>query len=104
MSVCPFPPCGLQRLPKVQGQASAVPSIMLADYPAASPSRDISQLERDMDYVQTIVTSTRKLRTDYGLVKQKPRLFVVVAEAGGRLGGKVQDPCRNSLMFLDLKA
>ena len=71
-----------QRLPKVPGQAP-VPSIMIADYPAALESRDAPQLERDMDYVQTIVTRTRKLRSDYGLVKQKPRLFIATTDDGG---------------------
>ena len=77
-----------QRLPKVPGQA-AVPSIMLAEYPKPVASRDVPQLELDLDDVQTIVTRTRKLRSDYGLVKQKPKLFLTTIDAGGRVGGWV---------------
>ena len=71
----------VQRLPKVAGQA-VVPSIMVSEYPASNSHRDAQQLERDFDYVQTIITTTRKLRSDYGLVKQKPRLFLSATDSG----------------------
>ena len=60
---------------------------MLAEYPKPVASRDAPQLELDLDYVQTIVTRTRKLRSDYGLVKQKPKLFLTTIDAGGPVDG-----------------
>mmetsp|Transcript_29964 Transcript_29964/g.66340 ORF Transcript_29964/g.66340 Transcript_29964/m.66340 type:complete len:1040 (+) Transcript_29964:120-3239(+) len=70
-----------QRLPKRAGGPS-VPSIMLADYPSPSAARDNSQLEKDFDFATTVITRTRKLRSDYGLVKQKPHLYVACTDEG----------------------
>ncbi|GAX73886.1 hypothetical protein CEUSTIGMA_g1336.t1 [Chlamydomonas eustigma] len=70
-----------QRLPK-PSTSTPVVSIMLADYPSTVVERDAPSLERDFEYVQTVITRTRKMRTDYGLVKQKPMLFVSASDAG----------------------
>ena len=55
---------------------------MVSEYPSPNDRRGAPQLERDFDYVQTLITTTRKLRSDYGLlVKQKPRLFLAASES-----------------------
>jgi valyl-tRNA synthetase len=66
-----------QRLPKrPDTDAASVPSIMLADYPAPSTSRAAPRLESDFDFALGVVTLVRKMRGDYGLIKQRPQLFV----------------------------
>ena len=61
----------------------AIPaSIMIADYPVAIPARNTPQLEQEFDFAMTVITQTRKLRSDYGLNKQKPLLYVSSTDAG----------------------
>ncbi len=57
---------------------ASIASIMLAPYPAAVPAWDDAQLERDFEGVQAVIGAARKLRSDYGLVKQRPSLFLAV--------------------------
>lgn len=69
-----------QRLPKTAEQSS-IASIMLAPYPAPIASWQQPNLERDLDYLLKVVGRIRNLRTDYGLVKQKPQVYLVCADA-----------------------
>lgn len=59
----------------------SIPSIMLAPYPAAVAAWDQPPLERDFEYMNTVINQTRKLRADYGLTKQKPNLFIACSDA-----------------------
>lgn len=76
----PALPCP-QRLPK-RTDVAIPASIMIADYPVAIPARNTPQLEQDFDFAMTVITQTRKLRSDYGLNKQKPLLYVSSTDAG----------------------
>jgi len=69
-----------QRLPRRPGQEIS-PSIMKAAYPAAQAAWESPKVESDMAYVLSIVTKTRALRADYGLVKQKPQMYLAVKDA-----------------------
>ena len=70
-----------QRLPKRPDQAST-PSIMLADYPAENKSRSRPTLESDFEYLTTLIQKVRAMRSDYGLVKQKPKVLISTNDAG----------------------
>jgi len=73
-----------QRLPKppaAPGQKPTPPSIMIADYPAAVPAWEDAQLEADYNYLSSVIARVRGLRSDYGLLKQRPHLYVVVGDA-----------------------
>lgn len=66
-----------QRLPKRSDQTD-IPSIMVAPYPSSAPEWIDDRLEDDMKYINQVVTATRQIRADYGLVSnQKPPLFIV---------------------------
>lgn len=66
-----------QRLPRRADQHQ-IPSIMVAPYPEFSPMWVDAQLEEDMKYVNQLVSKTRQMRADYGLISnQKPPLFIV---------------------------
>lgn len=69
-----------QRLPKRPDQAS-IPSIMLADYPADNKPRSNPSLESDFDYLTTVIQKVRCMRSDYGLVKQKPKVLISATDA-----------------------
>ena len=69
-----------QRLPRRPGQETSS-TIMKAAYPSAQPAWDNPQVESDMAYVMNVVTKTRALRADYGLVKQKPTVYLVTKDA-----------------------
>ena len=69
-----------QRLPRRPGQQTA-PSIMKAAYPAPVPAWENAAVEADMAYVQTVVVKARAMRSDYGLVKQKPTLYLSCKDA-----------------------
>ena len=68
-----------QRLPKVEGSA-VTKSIMLTSYPARNEAWTNAIAERQMSLADSITRSVRNIRSQYGLVKQKPSLFVVVAD------------------------
>eukprot|EP00877_Chromochloris_zofingiensis_P001129 jgi/Chrzof1/11016/Cz05g20150.t1 len=69
-----------QRLPRRPDQHS-IPSIMLAPYPTPTPGWDDSSLEASFDYMQSLVNAIRKLRSDYGLTKQRPTVYVSCSDS-----------------------
>lgn len=75
-----------QRLPRRADQAG-VQSVMLADFPRPEPAWLSQELEDRMKYVEDLVGKIRSLRTQYGLTKQKPHVYVVSS-----------DPARASLV------
>eukprot|EP00200_Dunaliella_tertiolecta_P003314 CAMPEP_0202352070 /NCGR_PEP_ID=MMETSP1126-20121109/8424_1 /ASSEMBLY_ACC=CAM_ASM_000457 /TAXON_ID=3047 /ORGANISM="Dunaliella tertiolecta, Strain CCMP1320" /LENGTH=1278 /DNA_ID=CAMNT_0048944237 /DNA_START=55 /DNA_END=3891 /DNA_ORIENTATION=- len=70
-----------QRLPKPQG-VEVSPSIMLAPYPEGVPAWANPQLEAEYSYLMECVSKVRSLRSDYGLLKQRPHLYLTVSDAG----------------------
>ncbi len=66
-----------------------VPSIMLTSYPSPVEGWDDPAAERAMEYALSVVVAVRKLRSDYGLNKQKPHLYVAVTDGGGWVRGWV---------------
>ncbi|KAK9820072.1 hypothetical protein WJX72_005790 [[Myrmecia] bisecta] len=69
-----------QRLPRRADQQGYL-SIMLTPYPAGPRNWADEQVEADMAFLMTVVRQTRALRTDYGLVKQTPKLYVSCKDA-----------------------
>uniref|UniRef100_A0A7R9VF87 valine--tRNA ligase n=1 Tax=Chlamydomonas euryale TaxID=1486919 RepID=A0A7R9VF87_9CHLO len=69
-----------QRLPRRPDHAGCR-SIMVAPYPVAQADHARPELEAAFEYMQAVVTAARKMRSDYGLTKQRPALFVQVADA-----------------------
>lgn len=59
----------------------SIPSIMLAPYPTPTPGWDDSSLEASFDYMQSLVNAIRKLRSDYGLTKQRPTVYVSCSDS-----------------------
>eukprot|EP00878_Enallax_costatus_P001054 GHUV01001189.1.p1 GENE.GHUV01001189.1~~GHUV01001189.1.p1 ORF type:complete len:843 (+),score=324.29 GHUV01001189.1:29-2530(+) len=64
-----------QRLPKTQEQAS-IPSIMVSPYPTSHPDWSQPELDKDFEEAQAVVAAIRKLRSDYGLTRQRPTVYV----------------------------
>ena len=58
---------------------------MLTSYPAPVEGWYDADAERAMEYALSVVVAVRKMRSDYGLNKQKPHLYVVVTDGGGSL-------------------
>ncbi|WIA29336.1 hypothetical protein OEZ86_011841 [Tetradesmus obliquus] len=69
-----------QRLPKTPEQAS-IPSIMLAPYPTAQPGWSQPELDSRYEQAQAVVAAIRKLRSDYGLTRQRPTVYVACSSA-----------------------
>ena len=68
-----------QRLPRRSDQ-NEIPSIMVASYPSFTPEWVDVELEEDVRYVNQLVSKTRQVRADYGLIShQKPSLYIVCA-------------------------
>ena len=67
-----------QRLPKVGGNTPA--SIMLTSYPKAVDAWTDTTTETRMALSETTIRAVRSIRAQYGLVKQKPALYVVVSD------------------------
>lgn len=72
-----------QRLPRsaAAAAAQATASIMVAPYPTPQPAWDSPQVEADMAYLQQVVNRTRGLRSDYGLNKERPPMYLGVKDA-----------------------
>ncbi|GIL56694.1 hypothetical protein Vafri_11999 [Volvox africanus] len=68
-----------QRLPRNPALVD-IPSIMLTPYPTPVAGWDDPSAERAMEYALSVVVAVRKLRSDYGLNKQKPHLYVAVTD------------------------
>ncbi|GFR43813.1 hypothetical protein Agub_g4939 [Astrephomene gubernaculifera] len=68
-----------QRLPRHPDMASYA-SIMLTPYPAPSAAWDCPAAERAMEFALATVGAVRKMRSDYGLTKQKPHLYVACSD------------------------
>jgi valyl-tRNA synthetase len=66
-----------QRLPKRESNI-AIPSIVVDRYPTVkqSPWKREEQLEKDVQFVLSIVHKVRSLRSEYNLTKQKVDLFI----------------------------
>lgn len=60
---------------------ASIPSIMLAPYPTAVEGWTNPALDKQYEQAQAIVGSIRKLRTDYGLTKQRPAVYVAVSSS-----------------------
>eukprot|EP00210_Caulerpa_lentillifera_P004086 g3898.t1 len=66
-----------QRLPRTEESKKEIPSIMISSYPQRNPDWINKELEEDVKYVNQLVTRTRRIRADYGLItSQKPVLFL----------------------------
>ncbi|MEW5299660.1 MAG: hypothetical protein WDW36_002653 [Sanguina aurantia] len=72
-----------QRLPKSSAQASTR-TIMLAPYPAPVASWEDAQLEAAYDGALAVVSKVRSLRSDYGLLKQRPALYITCSDPAKR--------------------
>lgn len=64
----------------VSPQAS-IPSIMLAPYPTAQPGWSQPELDSRYEQAQAVVAAIRKLRSDYGLTRQRPTVYVACSSA-----------------------
>jgi valyl-tRNA synthetase len=62
-------------LPHVLLQAS-IPSIMLSPYPTAQQGWSQPELDSQYEQAQAVVAAIRKLRSDYGLTRQRPTVYV----------------------------
>lgn len=69
-----------QRLPRRANQERSA-SIMVTKYPEPQPSWESADIEGQMSYMLTIVTRTRSLRSDYGLTKERPPLYLTVRDS-----------------------
>lgn len=49
---------------------------MLAPYPAAQPGWSQPQLDKQYEQAQAVVAAIRKLRSDYGLTRQRTTVYV----------------------------
>ncbi|KAL6782093.1 TSV2 [Auxenochlorella protothecoides x Auxenochlorella symbiontica] len=72
-----------QRLPR-GGAPLPTPSVMLAEYPRASPDARDARAEADMAYLLAVVNRCRSLRADYGLTRERPALHVACADGARR--------------------
>ncbi|CAD7701594.1 unnamed protein product, partial [Ostreobium quekettii] len=82
-----------QRLPRREDQKST-PSIMVAPYPVAEDAWVDQELESNMAYIDSVVTRTRQMRSDYGLTnKQKPTLYIACADA--KMSGVLSSAARD---------
>jgi len=67
-----------QRLPRPAADLQAVPSIMLASYPAGTSDWVNAEVEKEMELIMEIVKCLRSTRTSYGLTnKQKTAVYVL---------------------------
>ena len=55
-------------------------SIMIAEYPTPQNAAKRAQIETQMKTVMEVVRTGRRVRSDYGLTKQKPRMWVRCGE------------------------
>lgn len=49
---------------------------MLAPYPTKQPSWSQPELDKSFEEAQAVVAAIRKLRSDYGLTRQRPTVYV----------------------------
>jgi valyl-tRNA synthetase len=86
-----------QRLPRRAGDT--VPSICVASYPQVSQFNwtQNEQLEKDVDFMQTIIHNVRSLRSEYNLVKQKVQLYV---KCDGEVTRKRLEPFLSQIQVL----
>lgn len=76
-----------QRLPgqsNLQKQPGYPQSLIVAEYPKPQEAWEDAETDRNMAYMMSIVTKARALRSDYGLTKEKPEMFVSVSDASIR--------------------
>eukprot|EP00889_Picochlorum_renovo_P001758 jgi/Picre1/28788/NNA_004185.t1 len=76
-----------QRLPgqsNLQKQPGYPQSLIVAEYPNPQEAWKDAAADRNMAYMMSIVTKARALRSDYGLTKEKPEMFVSVSDASIR--------------------
>lgn len=64
-----------------QATDSDMTSIMVQPYPEAQQSWQNGEVEEQMQIADSIVRAVRKLRNDYGLQRQRPELFIQVANS-----------------------
>lgn len=61
---------------------ASIPSIMLAPYPAPNPAWASPEADAQFEFGQAVVGAIRKLRSDYGLTKQRPAVYITCSDAG----------------------
>ncbi len=72
-----------QRLPgqaKLQEQPGNPKSLIIAEYPKPNESWESESINENMAYTLNIVSKTRGLRSDYGLTREKPELFITATD------------------------
>lgn len=72
-----------QRLPgqtKLQQQEEYPKSLIVAEYPRPNESWESDIVDDNMAYAMNIVTKTRSLRSDYGLTREKPALYITATD------------------------
>jgi valyl-tRNA synthetase len=60
---------------------ASIPSIMLAPYPTAQQGWSQPELDSQYEQAQAVVAAIRKLRSDYGLTRQRPTVYVACSSA-----------------------
>lgn len=73
-----------QRLPRRKSDPF---SIMIAPYPSPQPSLKREAIEEEMKVILEIVKTGRRVRSEYGLTKQKPKMWVGCGDEGLRFIG-----------------
>jgi valyl-tRNA synthetase len=84
---------------------ASIPSIMLAPYPAPNPAWACPEADAQFEFGQTVVNAIRKLRSDYGLTKQRPAVYITCSDAGRaaivqQLAGDIATLCSSSEVVL----
>ena len=77
----PSSPAVAQPAPSQNGQGPSSQSIMVQPYPEPQEAWHDPQAEASMQVAEHVVRAARKLRTDYGLQRQRPQLFIQVCFA-----------------------
>jgi valyl-tRNA synthetase len=67
-----------QRLPR---RPTDPASIMIAPYPSPNPQWGSAEVESEVAVVLDVIRATRRVRAEYGLTKQKPKMYIRTGHA-----------------------